>query len=101
MDHVCEKPSTDNFVSHSRSGVGRYDAALTVEEQRYSTVRNPFWANSHIYYCQYCTTNLHKLYINKKINVLFCICPPCALQKNVNMERIFGSIPITVISEYN
>ena len=41
-DDVCEKTSSENFVFDLSTVVGTYDAALTVEEQSYSTVRNPF-----------------------------------------------------------
>ena len=90
------------FVFDSSTEVGTYDAALTVEEQSYSTVRNPFWANSHIYFCKYCTdtVNLQKLHINKKINVLFYVCPPCALRENINSKRTFGRLPMTINREY-
>ena len=82
--------------------VGTYDAALTVEEQSYITVRNPFWANSHIYFCKYCTdtVNLQKIHINKKINVLFYVCPPCASQENIKLKRTFGRLPMMINREY-
>ena len=82
-DHVCEKPSNENFdLFDSNTEVGTYDATFTVEEKSYSTVRTPLGANSHIYFCQYCTVNLQKIHIDKKLNVLFlcmpslCITPP-------------------------
>ena len=55
-DHVCEKPSTEIFVFDSSTEVGTYDAALTGEEQSYSSVRIPFRANSYLFlsilYCK-------------------------------------------------